>query len=284
MRPTLDAVIDASSTCAASPAVVRRYPALSDVELPVLPARHVMESQQDPSIRHAQQHQPRPRRNWMKLVYLGIVIVVVSAFRSSVMDWNDVMSGSMAPTILPGDRFLVNKLAYGLMFPFTEKYLIEWNDGPQRGDIVVFKTDLEGEEVGMVKRVVGVPGDLISYRRHRLTINGDTVEYAPLPDSMQITYSPYDPWEHETALELLDGRPHPVLHTPAAVGTSFYPVRVPPDHYFMMGDNRDNSEDSRFFGFVPRDKITGRVTHVVFSLDPEQGFKPRENRAWDRLP
>src|SRR5687767_3985273 len=143
-----------------------------------------MEPQQDPSIRHAPQHQPRPRRNWMKLVYLGIVIIAVSAFRSSVMDWNDVMSGSMAPTILPGDRFLVNKLAYGLMFPFTEKYLIEWNDGPRRGDIVVFTARIEGETIGMVKRVVGVPGDVISYRRGQLTINKDLVEYEPLPESM----------------------------------------------------------------------------------------------------
>jgi len=284
VRPTLDAVIDdASSTGAAPPSVVRRYPALPDVELPVLPARHVMEPQQDPSIRHAQQHQPRPRRNWMKLVYLGIVIIVVSAFRSSVVDWNDVMTGSMAPTILPGDRFLVNKLAYGLMIPFTERYLVDWS-GPKRGDIVSFKAEFAGEDWRMIKRVVGVPGDVIEYRRGRLTINGDTLEYESLPESMQITYSPYDPWEHITALELLDNRPHPVLHTPAAVGTSFYATCVPPDHYFVMGDNRDNSEDSRSIGFIPRKNIIGRVTHVVFSLDPEQGFKPRKNRTWDRLP
>src|SRR5687768_9798049 len=144
-----------------------------------------MEPQSDPSPAPPRKHALRPRRDWMKLVYLGIVIVVVMAFRSSVVDWNDVMSGSMAPTILPGDRFLVNKTAYGLTIPFTGKYLVEWG-GPRRGDIIVFNVRLEGEDVGMVKRVVGVPGDVISYRRGRLTINKETLEYAPLPESMRI--------------------------------------------------------------------------------------------------
>lgn len=286
MRPLLDdTVIDARSA-ASSPALTRRYPARA-AERPVLPAWHVMEPQHDPSTRHRAAEPPppppRPRRDWMKLVYLGIVIVIVMAFRSSVVDWNDVMSGSMAPTILPGDRFLVNKTAYGLMIPFTEKYLVEWN-GPQRGDIVVFTARLGGEEIGMVKRVVGLPGDTIAYRRGRLTINGETVEYVPLPESMQIAYSPYDRWKHEAALELLDGRPHPVLYTPAAPGTSFFPMTVPPGHYFVMGDNRDNSEDSRSFGPIPRRNIIGRVPRVVFSLDPDQGFKPRKGRWWDKLP
>jgi signal peptidase I len=241
-----------------------------------------MEQQQDQPIPHARKR-PRLRRDWMKLVYLAIVIIVVMAFRSSIADWNDVMTGSMAPTILPGDRLLVNKTAYGLMFPFTEKYLLEWSEA-RRGDVVVFSARAGGEELRMVKRIVGIPGDLIGYRRGRLTINNEMVEYVPLPEWMQIAFSPYDRWEHETALELLGSRPHPVLHTPAAPGTSFFPTIVPIDHYFVMGDNRDNSEDSRTFGFVPRENITGRVTHVVFSLDPDQGFKPREDRWWDRLP
>jgi signal peptidase I len=282
VQPPLDAAIDAGTSM-----VLHRSSASGATLLapppPPPPARHVMEPQSDPSPRSARKHAPRPRRDWMKLVYLAIVIVLVMAFRSSVVDWNDVMSGSMAPTILPGDRFLVNKLAYGVTIPFTDKYLVEWG-GPRRGDIVVFTVRLDGEDVGMVKRVVGVPGDVISYRRGRLTINKETLEYAPLPESMRIDYSPYDRWKHETALEVLDATPHPVMYTPAAPGPSFFPTRVPPDKYFVMGDNRDNSEDSRFFGFVPRENIVGRVTHVVFSLDPDQGFKPRENRAWDRLP
>ena len=273
MRPILDAVT--ADTSAAL--VMRRTSSLA----PDRSARHVMEEQTAPIL--PANPRVRPLRKWRKVIWLAIVIIVVTAFRSSILDWNDVMTGSMAPTILPGDRFLVNKTAYGLMIPFTEKYLVEWS-GPRRGDIVSFTAEVDGEKMRMIKRVVAIPGDVIAYRRGRLTINNETMEYAPLPDSMQITYSPYDPWEHVTALEILDGRPHPILHTPAAVGTSFYPIRIPPDHYFVMGDNRDNSEDSRYFGPIPCKSIVGRLTHVVFSLDPDQGFKPRKNRAWDRLP
>jgi len=190
-------------------------------------------------------------QGWIKP--LAAVAIVVTTFRSAVADWNDVPTGSMRPSIVEGDRIFVNKLAYDLRVPFTSWRLAEWSR-PQRGDVVVFFGPQDGKR--MVKRVVGLPGETIEMRNNLLSIDGRAVRYealddAPVPTALQ---------------EVLDGRPHPVRFTPwAPAMRSFGPVEIPAGHCFLMGDNRDDSHDSRYFGPVSERLIAGRASTVVFS-------------------
>ncbi len=211
---------------------------------------------------------------WVKT--LLIVLVVVGGFRSAVADWNDVPTGSMKPTILEGDRIVVNKLAYDLKVPFTRWRLARWAH-PKRGDIVVLISPADGQR--LVKRVIGLPGDLLSLRNDRLFINGAAVAYKPLAGV------PIRDFQRETrplrlfATEELPNRPHPVMITPDIPAMRFFgPVRVPDGDYFLMGDNRDESGDSRVFGFVPGDRIVGRATAVAASVNPSDHYLPRWHR------
>ncbi|MDD5564817.1 MAG: signal peptidase I [Thermoanaerobaculaceae bacterium] len=211
---------------------------------------------------------------WVKS--LLVVLLVVGAFRSAVADWNDVPTGSMKPTILEGDRIVVNKLAYDLKLPFTRWRLARWGQ-PRRGDIVVLFSPADGQR--LVKRVIGLPGDLLALRNDRLFINGTAVAYEPL------TGIPIRDFQRAArplrlfATEELPDRPHPVMITPEVPAMRFFgPVKVPDGDYFLMGDNRDESGDSRVFGFVPRDSIVGRATAVAASLNPSDHYLPRWHR------
>ncbi|HUU85475.1 MAG TPA: signal peptidase I [Phycisphaerae bacterium] len=213
---------------------------------------------------------------------LLVVVLVLCTFRSAVADWNDVPTGSMKPTIVEGDRILVNKLAYGLRLPFTEQWLLQWSQ-PQRGDVVVCFSPANGDR--LVKRVIGLPGDRIELRRNGLLINGRPAGYGPLDTDAIDQIEPGQRPTHRFAAETLDGRTHPMMTTPALPATrSFGPVTVPPDSYFVMGDNRDNSRDSRSFGCVPRGDIVGRSGAVVLSLDPDRYYRPRWERFFRKLP
>jgi signal peptidase I len=214
-------------------------------------------------------------RNWVKP--LVVVLIVLGAFRSAVADWNDVPTGSMKPTILEGDRIVVNKLAYDLKVPFTNWRLAEWG-GPQRGDIVICFSPEDGQR--LVKRVIGLPGDTVAMRGNRLIINGEPVSYGPItPDSDWVADLPasgHDRLETED----LDGQSHPIMITPGVPSRhTFDLLAVPEGHYLVLGDNRDQSRDSRYFGFVPRDQIAGEAFGVAFSLDQDHFYRPR----WDRL-
>lgn len=214
-------------------------------------------------------------RNWLRPVLR--VVIVLSTFRSAVADWNDVPTGSMKPTILEGDRIFVNKLAYDLKVPFTRYRLFEWAE-PQRGDVVILFSPADG--MRLVKRVIGVPGDLIELRDNRLYINHQPAQYARLDEeTIQQIVEAERPF-HRFAEESTGDRPHPVMTTPGAIARRSFPPVVVPNHcYFVMGDNRDESADSRAFGFVERDNIVGEATRVVLSLDPTEYYLPR----WDRF-
>src|SRR4051794_22368645 len=217
---------------------------------------------------------------------LVFVVLVVLSFRSSIADWNDVPSGSMKPNILEGDRIFVNKLAYDLKVPFTTWHLAAW-DNPARGEVVIFYSPADG--VRLVKRVIGVPGDVIELRRNRLFINGNPADYQPLPAGLQGEISKEigpEALGKEFAEELLGGLKHPMMKNPLRPSEhqSFGPVTVPDGKYFMMGDNRDNSNDSRYYGFVDRGQIVGRASRVVVSVDPQHNFKPRWERFFSALP
>src|SRR5262249_11401056 len=158
--------------------------------------------------------------------------------------------------------------------------IAQW-DNPRRGDIVVFYSPYDGKR--LVKRVIGLPGDTIEMRNEQLIINGKAVEYGA--DTGRSAWLPQAEASHSVfATEQLEARPHEVMVTPQlAAPRTFGPVQVPEGNYFMMGDNRDNSFDSRFYGPVKRSQIVGRATTVVLSLDHKNYWLPRWRRSFTPL-
>jgi len=227
----------------------------------------------------------KPLKEHLRRVWKGwgreilIVLAIVIPLRSSVADWHDVPSGSMRPTIIEGDRIFVNKLAYDLKIPLTTWHLARWG-GPQRGDIVICYSPANGTR--LVKRIVGIPGDRIALRDNRLTINNKPVQYGPLEqkgDTRTVQGS-----QSVFPREDLTGKSHAIQIIPARPARrSFAPVMVPPGQFLVLGDNRDDSADSRYFGFVERSQVVGRVRSVVFSLDPDHWPLPRQDRWFKSL-
>ncbi len=207
------------------------------------------------------------------LIFFGLMLV----FRSAVADWMVVPSGSMNPTIVEGDRILVDKAAYGWRVPFTTIRLTHGED-PQRGDIAIFPSPEDGTT--LVKRVIGLPGDTVELRGDRLLINGVETAYTPFEDAADAELPAATRRQaHRYLTEQLAEHPHPIMLLPArAVPRSFGPVRVPAGQYLVLGDSRDNSKDSRYIGFVPRDSFVGRAHHVLYSLDAERWYRPRGDR------
>ncbi|WP_144113643.1 signal peptidase I [Paraburkholderia sp. BCC1886] len=220
---------------------------------------------------------------WRDNKSLVAFILLMVLFRSAVADWNVVPSGSMLPTIREGDRIFVDKMAYDLRVPLTHIAIAHLHD-PQRGDIVT--VDSAAAHELMVKRLIGLPGDRVAMRDNVLYVNGVRADYQPL----QLKPLPGDaasPGDYLT--ERFDGVAHTVRLAPDAPSprNSFGPVTVPRDEYLMLGDNRDDSADSRYFGFFPRKELMGRTRNVAFSLDPQRHFMPRFERfgvALDRTP
>jgi signal peptidase I len=210
------------------------------------------------------------------------VLIVFTAFRSSIADWNDVPTGSMRPTILEGDRIFVNKLAYDLKVPFTTWRVAEWSD-PQRGDVVVCFSPADGKR--LVKRIVAIPGDTVQMINERLLINGSPVQYDAIDPAILDQLPADEQRNNRFVAERLGSANHPVMvmpHMPAM--RSFGPIKISEDHYFLMGDNRDNSLDSRYFGTVERSLIVGRASAVVASVDREDYYLPRWKRFFTTLP
>jgi signal peptidase I len=211
---------------------------------------------------------------------LLVLVLVLGSLRSAVADWNDVPSKSMEPTILPGDRIFVNKLAYDLKIPFSTVRLLHWAD-PYRGDIVVLWSPYDGKR--LVKRVVAIPGDLIEGKGHRLTINGKPAQYAPFTDAARTEKDLTGVEATVMAIETVDGRSHAVMADSfQGVGASFPPVTIPAGKYFLMGDHRDDSFDSRFWGFADRNLIVGKASAVALSFD-FGAWRPRWKRFFSRL-
>lgn len=212
---------------------------------------------------------------------LLIVALIVFSIRSSFADWNDVPTGSMKPTILEGDRIFVNKLAYDFKVPFTTWHVAEWSN-PKRGDVVVFYSPQDGTR--LVKRVIGLPGDVIEMRNERLIVNGEPVEYGPLGGESSGQLPEIEREQSLFATEQLPGHSHAVMEIPMVPARrNFGPMTVPNGRYFMMGDNRDNSFDSRYFGTVERKRILGKATIVVLSLDKSRYWLPRTKRFFKGL-
>jgi signal peptidase I len=204
-----------------------------------------------------------------------LMILIVSSLRSALADWNDVPTGSMKPTIQEGDRVVVNKLAYDLKVPFTTINIVKWDD-PERGDIVVLFSPVDGTR--LVKRVVAIPGDKVEMRDNQLFINGR------LAKQSQIALTSSDGNSAEVYDEDLYGRNHKVMLTPDMPSLrTFGPQVIPAGYYFVLGDNRDNSNDSRFIGVIERRRIVGRAVAVAFSLDRSRWYIPRMDRFFEGL-
>lgn len=202
------------------------------------------------------------------LLSLGLV-------RTAVADYNPVPSGSMHPTILEGDVVLVNRLAYGLKLPLTDVVLARLGD-PRRGDIVTFSSPLDGTR--LIKRVIGLPGDVVAMRDKRLCINGQWVAYAA-DGTFVDTRGSGAPRPALQLEETIDQRRHAIVWL-ARVRTApdFGPITVPADQYLMLGDNRDDSADSRFIGLVPRERLIGRAERILVSADITGNWLPRFER------
>jgi signal peptidase I len=229
-------------------------------------------------------------RFWRNFRSIIILIVVLFAVRSSIADWNDVPTGSMTPTILDGDRIFVNKLAYDLKVPFTTTHIATWG-GPQHGDIVVFFSPDTG--IRLVKRCVAIPGDTLLVQDDHLYVNGQEVPYGPPNPKILDTRSPKDLNNFTFETETLGKHVHPIQtlkyldYGPRRLHRDFGPVTVPPGKYVMMGDNRDNSADSRYFNsgpFVDRSAIVGKAIGVAVSVDLEHHWLPRWSRFFTKLP
>ena len=202
------------------------------------------------------------------------VILIVFLLRSFLFEPFKIPSGSMVPTLMVGDLILVNKFHYGVRLPVINKKIVANND-PQRGDVMVFRYPVD-PRVDYIKRVVGVPGDEVAWLNQRLSINGQPVPAKGLGEFYDEDSMRYVPMFSE----LLGSVEHRILvdpRRPAYFGgdQKSFPFsencryqpegvvcKVPPGHYFMMGDNRDNSQDSRFWGFVPDEHIVGRAFFV----------------------
>lgn len=195
------------------------------------------------------------------------VILIVLLLRSFLVEPFRIPSGSMMPTLLVGDFILVNKFTYGIRLPVLNQKVIELGE-PQRGDIVVFRYPRQ-PEIDYIKRVIGLPGDRVAYFNKRLHINGVAVSESSLG-----RYQGVGQGASMTGAERFDedllGVKHAILNSPG-VPTVENEFIVPQGHYFVMGDNRDNSNDSRYWGFVPEANLVGKAFFIWMNWDLENG-------------
>ena len=196
------------------------------------------------------------------------VLLFVLVIRSFIFEPFRIPSGSMMPTLLPGDYIFVKKYSYGLRLPVIEKKIFDIG-GPKRGDVVVFRLPSE-PNINYIKRVIGLPGDELVYERHRLTINGESIDVIRDVNHKIVSSA-------ARYIEQLGERNHAIFVTNASYSMRDGTYRVPDDHYFMMGDNRDNSRDSRFIGTIPEAYLVGEAVRIWMHMD---GFEWPE---WQRI-
>lgn len=208
---------------------------------------------------------------WKNNRSLIVFISLMCVFGSAVADWYEVPTGSMKPTIVEGDRIFTDKMAYDLRVPFTKISLAKLAE-PQAGDIIVF--DSVAADNRLIKRVIGVPGDRVALVNNQLVINGKHLNYDPVSETAI----------NRVATENLNGIKHAVkLSKQRSAMQNFAPVIIPEDMYLAMGDNRDNSADSRVIGLIPRGELLGKAKRVIVSLDYDDYYLPRKDRVLKAL-
>ena len=215
----------------------------------------------------------KPRENkkatwWDGAGGMVVAVGVALMIRWALLEAYVIPSGSMLPSLLINDHIFVNKMVYGVRVPFSKQWMFRFGE-PQRGEIIVFRWP-EDESIFFIKRVVGVPGDQLEYRNGELFINGEkiprTEKNDPEVDAI-IEESPNEPLASDVQhyIESLKGVEHSVLLRKDGMHTDGGPVTIPEGSLYVMGDNRNNSRDSRFFGFVPIDNLLGRASFVWLS-------------------
>lgn len=200
------------------------------------------------------------------------VFLVVLLLRSFLAEPFRIPSGSMMPTLVEGDFILVNKFGYGLRWPVLNTKFIPIGN-PERGDVVVFRYPRD-PRIPYIKRIVGLPGDRVEYKGKVVYINGTAVPQTPVGTYQGFGSSATMTGASERREDLL-GVNHAVLIVDKALerATPDWGI-VPPGHYFVLGDNRDNSQDSRFWGFVPEGNLVGQAFFIWFNLDMVGGWAP----------
>jgi signal peptidase I len=217
----------------------------------------------------------RTVRTWLRDNRWFIAFVLLfGVFRTAVADWNPIPSASMHPNLLEGDVVFVNRLAFDIKLPLTDVIVARTGE-PRRGDIVTFASPEDGTR--LIKRVIGLPGDTIEMRDKRLLVNGQPAGYENLGLSdeplaargVKALHLKEDTADDRHEIQWLAQR---------ALRDDFGPIAVPADHFLMLGDNRDNSVDSRFFGLVQRERLIGRAERILVSADYKGSWAPRFDR------
>ena len=233
------------------------------------------------------------RHAWENFKSLAAALAIFLVIRAFFVEAFRIPSGSMIPTLLVGDWLFVNKLVYGPHVPFTNRTLPGYAE-PRRGEVVVFESPYQADEAAigneatptLVKRLMGTPGDTLYMRQGLLYVNGvgqrqgAAAASNPVGDPSEV--SPLFDWQREYALAQSRFGPAPAQPTHDNWG----PLVVPPERYFMLGDNRYNSKDSRYWGLVPRENIRGRPLFVYYSYDTERGldyFRALTEIRWSRI-
>ena len=215
-------------------------------------------------------------KSWIKQNRSFLVLLLLfGLFRTAVADWNPIPSGSMRPGLLEGDVVFVNRLAFNVKVPLTDVVVARTGE-PQRGDVVTFSSPLDG--VRLIKRLVALPGDVVEMRAKVLIINGQAARYEAL-DTVLEPAGPVGVLVATHMKETTAQGQHEIQWLAGVTAKDNWgPMTIPPDQFLMLGDNRDNSADSRYIGLVPRKLLIGRAVRILVSADILEKWQPRFER------